>query len=222
MMGARTSSPQERTRGGQAADYTGRRSPGEASGGIHSAIRWREVGNGVDRERQWGRISIVAIRVWRLDAGGMARALRVDVAGAWYHFMNQGIGEKRCFGTTRIGSGFWARWRSCRLGRVRENPCGSVTARRSVVATVNHLDTTPLQFSGSSSISSRRDDGRTESRNQCMLKHCGGVSQSKRSPLMCDGYCVWHLLSFTLSPGPTPGGSVLIYLTRRWLTWMFQ
>ncbi len=90
MMGARTSSPQERTRGGQAADYTGRRSPGEASGGINSAIRWREVGNGVDKERQWGRISIVAIRVWRLDAGGMARALRVDVAGAWYPVTNRG------------------------------------------------------------------------------------------------------------------------------------
>ena len=28
--------------------------------------------------------------VWRLGAEGMARALRVDVAGAWYHVMNRG------------------------------------------------------------------------------------------------------------------------------------
>ncbi len=28
--------------------------------------------------------------MWCLDAGGMARALRVDVAGAWYHVMNRG------------------------------------------------------------------------------------------------------------------------------------
>ncbi len=42
----------------------------------------------------------------------MARALRVDVAGAWYDVMNRGIGMKRGIWTTRIGSGCWARWRA--------------------------------------------------------------------------------------------------------------
>jgi hypothetical protein len=39
----------------------------------------------------------------------MARPLRVDLAGAWFHVMNRGIAEKPWTSMRRISGGFWAR-----------------------------------------------------------------------------------------------------------------